>query len=267
MESLRLALKYMAISIRGQLQYRASFVLLLVSYMLMTGSEIFGVWALFSRFQSLGDWRLPEVALLYSIVTIGFAIANCMARGFDLFADQVRSGEFDRLLLRPRGTAFQVAVSQVQLMRLGAFMQAAVVMAWAIPHLPVAWSAPRVALLAFSIVGVACVFYAVFIIGAAVAFWTIEQVEILNVIIYGARDASQYPIAIFKPWLQRLFIFIVPAGSVTYFPLLAILGRPDSALGSPQWFHWCAPALGVVFLFMSLRFWRLGVRHYHSTGS
>ena len=59
----------------------------------------------------------------------------------------------------------------------------------------------------------------------------------------------------------------MPLACVSYFPALAILGRSDEALGSPRWFQCTAPLIGVVFLLASLALWRVGVRHYRSTGS
>lgn len=35
---------------------------------------------------------------------MAFALATCFARGFDTFSAQVVSGEFDHVLVRPRGT-------------------------------------------------------------------------------------------------------------------------------------------------------------------
>ncbi len=65
MGTLRLYARYAAASIKGQLQYPASFVLLSIGQFLSTIIEFVGVWALFSRFQSLGDWSLAQVALFY----------------------------------------------------------------------------------------------------------------------------------------------------------------------------------------------------------
>ncbi|MCP4757321.1 MAG: hypothetical protein GY866_41195 [Proteobacteria bacterium] len=54
---------------------------------------------------------------------------------------------------------------------------------------------------------------------------------------------------------------------VTYFPALAILGREDTVVGSPVWFQWSAPLVGVFFFLICLQLWKIGVRHYRSTGS
>ena len=50
MSGIRLYFRYLGVSIRSQMQYRASFVMLAVGHFLVTGSEVLGVWALFSRF-------------------------------------------------------------------------------------------------------------------------------------------------------------------------------------------------------------------------
>jgi ABC-2 type transport system permease protein len=47
---------------------------------------------------------------------------------------------------------------------------------------------------------------------------------------------------------------------------VAILGRADP-LGAPAFVGWIAPLAGPVFLILSLQVWRIGVRHYRSTGS
>ena len=123
MDAARLYLKYINISVRSQMQYRLSFVMATVGQFVITGSEIIIIWALFHRFGSLRGWLLPEVALFYGIVRVAFSISEAVARGFDTFDRLVRSGDFDRLLLRPRGTVFQVSAREMQLMRVGGMAQ------------------------------------------------------------------------------------------------------------------------------------------------
>jgi len=94
-----------------------------VGNLAITAIEFLGIWALFSRFGSLGEWTLPEVALFYGMVHMAFAISEAAARGFDILHRQVRSGDFDRILLRPRSTVLQVMGLEFQLLRVGRFTQ------------------------------------------------------------------------------------------------------------------------------------------------
>lgn len=52
---------------------------------------------------------------------------------------------------------------------------------------------------------------------------------------------------------------------VNFVPGADVLGRPDG-LG-PEWLAWACPGIGVAFLLVCLQVWRVGERHYRSTGS
>jgi ABC-2 type transport system permease protein len=248
------------------MQYRASFLMLTVGQLLITGIEFLGIWALFARFGSLRGWTLPEIALFYGIVNVAFAITEGIGRGFDTFPNLVKTGDFDRLLLRPRSTALQVAAQDWQLMRIGRLLQALVVLGWAITALPVVWSPARILLLAAVIGGGVCLFYGLFIFQATLSFWTIESLEIMNTVTYGGTETGQYPLTIYRPWFRLFFTFIVPLAFMNYIPASAILPRADLQ-GVPAWLAWLAPLAGLLFLFVSLQVWKFGVRHYTSTGS
>jgi ABC-2 type transport system permease protein len=248
------------------MQYRASFIMLAIGHFFVTGIEILGIWALFDRFGSLRGWSLAEVALFYGMINIAFAIAEAVGRGFDHFQNMIKSGDFDRLLLRPRSTALQVAAQELQLLRIGRFTQGLIVLIWAGIALDVQWNIARIGLAVFAIVGGASLFYGLFVLQATLAFWTIETLEIMNTVTYGGTETSQYPLAIYRKWFRKFFMFIIPLACVNYFPALAIIDKSDP-LGSPVWFQWISPAVGILFLLLSLQVWKIGVRHYRSTGS
>ncbi len=262
----RLYGRYIALSIRAQMQYRASFIMLAVGHFLSTGIEFLGIWALFARFGDLKGWSLPEVSLFYGLVNVSFALAEAAARGFDTFDGLIRSGDFDRLLLRPRSIALQMAGRELQLMRIGRFFQGLVVLAWGAAALGLPWTVDRIAIALGAIVGGAFVFAGLFVLQATLCFWTVESIEIINTTTYGGVETAQFPLTIYRDWFRRFFTYLVPLASVTYFPILAILGR-DDPLGTPHLFQALAPLAGPLFFAATLQAWRFGVRHYHSTGS
>ena len=267
MNAIRLYCRYIGISIRSQMQYRASFAMLAVGHFLATGIEIIGIWALFARFKSLGGWSLPEVGLFYGLVSVEFALAEGIGRGFDVFPGLVKYGNFDRILLRPRSTALQVAAAELRLMRIGRLAQGLMVLGWAVAALHVHWTAMRIALMLLTIIGGAALFYGLFVLHATLAFWTTETLELFNTVTYGGTETGQYPLTIYRPWFRKFFTFVVPLACVTYFPALALLGRDDAVLGSPVWLRWIAPLAGILFMIAALQAWKVGVRHYRSTGS
>ncbi|MGE0431068.1 MAG: ABC transporter permease [Planctomycetota bacterium] len=266
-DAIYIYLRYVGVSLRSQMQYRASFVMLSFGHFVSCGVEALGVVAMFHRFGTIDGWTLPEVALFYGMIHIAMAFGESFGRGFDTCPALIKSGDFDRLLLRPRSTALQVAAREVQLMRVGRLTQGLIVLLIAANSLQVEWTLARVALLLFAIVGGACLFVGLFAVQAIMAFWTTESLELINTVTYGGTDTAQYPLSIYDQWFQRFFTFVVPLACVSYFPALAILGRHDEALGAPDPFLWIAPSIGVLFLVLMMQVWRLGVRHYRSTGS
>jgi ABC-2 type transport system permease protein len=262
----QLYLRYIGLSFRAQMQYRASFVMSTLGHMLATGIEFLAVWALFDRFGSLEEWTLPEVALFYGIVHVAFSLTDATARGFDSFAAMVKAGDFDRLLLRPRSTVLQLAGQELVLRRAGRLGQGLVILLWAASALGIVWSPARVALVLYCIVGGACLFYGLFVLQATMAFWTTESLEIVNTVTYGGVETAQFPLTIYKRWFRRFFTFVVPLACVNYYPVAALVGRP-AAGGGWLALQYAAPGVGVLFLLVTLRIWHFGVRHYRSTGS
>lgn len=265
-DNLVLYLRYIGISMRGQMQYRASFIMESLGQFAFSGVVFLGIVVLFSRFDNLAGWSLPEVAFLYGLVNVAFALADAACVGFDHFGPMVRSGDFDRLLLRPRSTALQLAGQELELRRVGRLLQGVVILVWASVALDVDWTIVKAGLTIVTFLCGACLFFGLIVLQATLAFWTTETLEIINTVSYGGVETAQYPLSIYRPWFRHLFTFVVPWATVSYFPTLAILDKPDP-LGSPLWFQFVAPLIGVLFLFVCLRIWEFGVRHYLSTGS
>ncbi len=258
--------RYVAISMRGQLQYRASFAMQTLGQLVGTGVEFLAMWALFDRFGVLGEWTLAQVAFFYGIADVSFALAAAFSRGFDTFGAMVKSGDFDRLLLRPRSTVLQLMGQELTLMRVGRLAQGTVILMWASQAAGIDWSAARVGLLLAAVAGGVSLFTGIVVLQATSTFWTVETLELWSAFTYGGNYASQYPLTIYRPWFRRVLLTALPLGCVNYLPAVAILGAADP-LGTPVALQWAAPLAGVAFLLFSLQVWKLGVRRYTSTGS
>ncbi len=266
LEPLGMYVRYLGMSVRAQMQYRASFLISVAGQFAITAIEFLGVWALFARFGSLDGWTLSEVAFFYGIVNVAFALADALSTGFDQFEVFVKRGDFDRMLVRPRSTVLQLAGVELALRRIGRLAQGLVILLWAASSLEVHWTVANVLLLHFALFGGLCLFLGLFVIQATVCFWTTESLELMNTMTYGGVQSAQYPLVIYGPWFRGFFTFLVPLACVCYFPVVAILGRPDP-LGTPLWFQLVSPTAGLLFLAVALRLWSFGVRRYQSTGS
>ncbi|MBS4200767.1 ABC-2 family transporter protein [Bacillus sp. FJAT-49732] len=258
-----LYLKYLHILFKSQMQYRTSFWLLSLGQFFIPFSVFAGLYFLFERFGQIKGWTFFEVALCFAVIHMAFAISECFARGFDSFSSLVRNGNFDRLLVRPRGTIIQVMGSQFEFTRLGRLIQSVVVLVWALSNLPIEWSIVKVCILMLMVISGVFIFTGIFMLAATLCFWTIQGLEVVNIFTDGGREMAQYPLNIYHKWVTKFFTFVIPFGCVNYLPLLYVLGRSEGQ----SIIYMLAPVAGIVFIFPCLLVWRFGVRHYRSTGS
>ncbi|WP_216294695.1 ABC transporter permease [Delftia acidovorans] len=265
--SLSMFLRLALASLGGQARYPASALMLTLGQFLVTGIEVIAVWALFHRFGEVQGWHIGEVAVFYGLVNCMFALADALGRGFDVLGTQfLRTGAFDRLLLRPRPVWLQLMGHDVRISRLGRLLQGLLVLGFATAQGAVVWTPQAVAVALFAVAGGVALFLGILVLQGALSFWTVESLEAANVLSYGSVEAAQYPLALYAQWFRRLLTFAVPLACVAYYPALAVLGKPDP-LGAPAWLGWVSPLAGFAFLWLASGAWRMGVRHYASTGS
>ncbi|NLG81608.1 MAG: hypothetical protein GX490_03660 [Bacilli bacterium] len=253
--------KYVKILFKSQLEYRTSFILLSIGQIFVPFSVFLGIYFLFQRFQEIKGWSLWEVALCYVIIHIAFSLTECFVRGFDNFSRLVVTGDFDRILVRPRSTIVQVLGSQFEFTRIGRLFQAVVIFIIALTKVQIDWNIIKILTFILMIISGIFIFAGIYMIGATLCFFTIEGLEVINILTDGGREISQYPINIYKDWVKKLFTFVIPYGVVNYLPLLYVLGKNNQVI------YAFTPLLGILFIIPCILIWNYGVKHYLSTGS
>ncbi|MEI9997096.1 MAG: ABC-2 family transporter protein [Rhizomicrobium sp.] len=258
---------YVRNCLRAQMLYPNAFLLRLASQFLITITEFGGLYALFARFGHIKGWTFAEVALFYGVVSTAFSLCDMSARGFDMLGPQfIKTGDFDRILLRPRSATVQLAGFEFGFTTLGRLAQGLIATAVALSLLPVALSAAKIALLLWAVAGGFALFYGILVLQGTLSFWTVESLEVVNTLTYGGVEAAQYPLDIYAGWLRKFLIYVVPLGCVVYFPVAAVLGR-SASIGVPEWLGAATPLAGFAFLAVAFAAWRRGIAHYTSTGS
>jgi ABC-2 type transport system permease protein len=251
--------------IRSQLQYRMSFALDLGGAFLISFIDFLAVLVIFHNTRRLGVWSIREVAFLYALSSISFALTDLLIGHLDQFPQKIRDGNFDILLVRPRGTLFQVIASDFQVRRLGKAVQGALVLVYVVGSLTIPWDAGRIAMLVVMIPSAIVIFASVWTVGSCLSFWTTDGGEFTNAFTYGGNFLAQYPIDIFSSWLRRFLAYIVPLAFVCYFPALYILDKSDP-LGLPRLLEFSSPLVAAIATVIAGLVWRGAVRHYRSAG-
>jgi ABC-2 type transport system permease protein len=266
-DSLRLYLRLTGAGLRGQLQYRVSFALQVASSFTSTFVELLSVIILFRTFKDLGGWSVGDVAFLYGLASVAFGLTEMFGgESFEHVSQLIKAGEFDRILTRPVSAFVQVLASDLQLRRLGRIAQGIFALVLAQRLTVIDWTGPKGVLFVVAVASTAIVFFTVFVIGAAICFWTIDSSEVQNIFTYGGTELASNPLHIYGRLVQSVFLYIVPLGLTSFYPALYILGKPDP-FGLPGFVPFLAPLVAAVFFGIGLVIWEIGLRQYQSTGS
>lgn len=257
---MKLYLKFLSIHLRSAMTYRSSFFLSCLGHLLVTTNVFLSVVFLLERFDSIGGYTLPQLSLCYAVILAGTSLAECFARGLDAFGRILSQAQFDRIMLRPRSLLFQVLCQDMKPTMLARVLQAAVMLVWALGAGAVQWTPAKALTLALMILCGAGVFFGVFLINACVTFFTLEHLEALNIFMDGPREYGKYPFSIYGKPVLLILTFLVPLALVQHWPLQYLLDRGP-------WWYGLLPLAALLFLIPCGLLWRLGVRHYRSTGS
>lgn len=266
METAQLYLRLVGAQVRGQMQYKVSFLLGLVGSSLSCVSEFGVMLVVFNRIPLLVGWSIGEVAILYGVSGVSFAVAEILAAAMDEFQVFIVQGTFDRVLVRPRGALLQVMSEDFSLRRIGRVAQAAVVLVIAVNLVRVDWSVDKLIVLAMAMICGTVIYFAIFVLGATFCFWTVQAKEATHVLTYGGDQLASWPLDIYRASVRRFFTFVVPLAFVNYEPTLYLLGRTDP-LGLPDVARLLSPVAAVASAGVARVAWQQGIAHYQSTGS
>lgn len=243
------------------MQYKSSFILTAIGQFLVSFNVFLGVFFMFRRFNNIEGFTYGEVLLCFSVMLMEFSLAECIARGFDTFPSTVRKGEFDRIMTRPRSEILQVLGSSFELTRFGRMLQAVVMFVYGMVNCGVHWNALRVLTVVFMLIGGTALFCGIFLIYAALCFYTLDGLEFMNILTDGAREYGKYPIGVYGKRMLQFCTFIVPYALVQFYPLLYLIGKSSNIM------YVFIPLAAWLFLIPCFILWKIGISHYKSSGS
>jgi ABC-2 type transport system permease protein len=267
-EALRIYGHLAAARVRADWQYRTSFVLFTLGQALITVLDFIAIAVIFGRVDVLAGWSLAEVAFLYGASGTAFGLADCFVSAVERCSQRIKDGTFDRLLIRPLGPLLQLSAEEFAFRRFGKLAQAMTVLGLAIGAVGIDWTVGRAVMVPVMVLAGFAIFGAVFVLTSSLAFWTVDTQEFANAFTYGGNFMTQYPLAVFAPWMRRLAM-ITGISFVNYFPVLYLLGRDDPAerFGLPAAATFASPVVGLLVSAIAVWVWRTAIRHYRSTGS
>lgn len=258
---MRLMFKYMSMYLKTQLEYKSSFILSLISQLLLVVFSSFTVFILMDKFNFMDKYDIYQVILGISIVQFGFSFAECFGRGFDKFSKVIKNGSLDLMLIRPRNIYIQVFGSSIEFSKLSRIIASLVLFIIAIININFDKSFFNICLLILLLVFSTLIYFSIYILSACFCFKTIEGLEFMNIFTDGSREFGQYPMGLFQREVLIIFTYLIPIACVNYYPVNYILGQSNSIL------YLISPLFCLLLFSISIIIFNKCLYHYESAGS
>jgi len=257
-----LYLVYVRNLLKAWAQYRADFAITFISSILLTASRLFFLTLIFANIRQLEGWSFSEMLLIWGLMVAAATLANTFMDVPHRIFGYVRSGELDRLLVRPAALIFQIAgEGGLTLPALGNVLIGLAAILVALTGLPKPLPGWAAVYLPLALVSGALIYFSVQLIMACLSFWFINTISLMQTLAW-MHQIGQYPVTILALPLQFLFTWVLPYAMMGFFPAAFLLRGDEYRL-----FGLLAPLMGLLFLGLSLSVWRVAIRHYQSAGS
>ncbi len=244
------------------MEYRVNFLIGAISTVFVQAAGLLAIWVVMRQIPDLEGWSLAEILLIYGMITLSKSINHMFADNlWTLGRDYVRTGTFDRFLVRPIDPLFHLLADRFCHDGIGNFLVGLVLVAIAASRLDIAWTPAPVGYLVLMVLSGGLIFIALNLMTAVSGFWLMDSVPVTRVI-FEMHEFAKYPLVIYPRAIGVLLTFLIPYGFASFFPASYLMGREISPI-----LAWGAPLVAAVLMVIALGVWRFGLRHYSSTGT
>lgn len=247
---------------KTRMAYKADFIIASIANILATVAGYGFVLVLFSRIPQLKGWRFEEVLFIYGYSLIPMGLFNIVSLNLYDFGDiYIVEGKFDRVLLRPVHSLFQILFENFRLESMQEILTGLIAVVYCAGKLKIEATAVNLILFPGLVLCGAVIYMCIFVIISSVNFWVEDRIglapPVFNMIAFG-----RYPIPIYNTAIQFLLSWIIPFAFASFYPTVRFLGRMEFRME-----FYLIPVVTAVLICMSLFIWDRGVQQYKSTGS
>jgi ABC-2 type transport system permease protein len=243
------------------LEYRLNFAIGIGSIILMQGSGLLAVWVVMQRVPTLNGWTYDEILLIYGLLTLSKSIGHMFADNlWTLGQFHVRTGNFDRFLVRPINPLFHLLADRFCHDGIGNFLIGITVLIKSMIALGIDLTLLHALYLGVVVLSGGMIFIALNIITATSAFWIVDSVPLTRAV-YELHEFAKYPLSFYHKSISVLITWLVPYGFTSFYPASYLIGDDIG------WLAYAPPLVATSLSLMAYRIWAIGLRHYSGTGS
>jgi ABC-2 type transport system permease protein len=256
-----LALRITRLNLRARLEYRAEFLLTVLTGLVWQTSILVFASVLLVRFPGMGGWTSPQVLLIASMRMVSHALFILLFGRVLAITGLVQLGSIEAFLLRPLPVYRQVQLSMFSVNAIGDLLVAATLTTMAVTRFDLPWTPPRAGLLVAGLVGgllvEAAVHTAISAFGlhlGGTVYWSNWTEELM-------ATFGNYPLNILPKLAQAALTYVLPIAFLAYLPASLVTGQTQGR-AVPALVVTLIPLVGLAAFVASRVFWNASLRRF-----
>lgn len=262
--SFRVYFLYFVQFFKARLSYRLDFITGLVASLFSAVGGIVFIFLLLNgdTVTSLKGWSREQVLFIYGYSLISTSLFGLVSVNLYRFSDKyIVEGQFDRVLLRPLNSLFQVLFESFNLESVGGFLLGVGVIVFAAAKAHIVFTPLDILWLVVTAVSGSVILIAVFAAVASMSFHFEDRLGLVPPV-YNLVMFSRYPLPIFNRFIQIFLSWVIPFAFVSFYPATHFF-EPEKQ----EFLGYFSPIVALCCCGVTALLWRLGVGKYASTGS
>lgn len=252
MKELKFLLAVWQANLQSLMEYRVSFLTQMIG-MMLNDFMYFTIWIIFfQRFKDVNGWGVGDMYITYGILASAFGLVALLFGNAFTLSEIINNGRLDYYLSLPRPVLLHTISSRAIASGMGDFTYG--FLSYALSG-QFSWDGLLRFVLAMLLA--ATVFVSFLILVQSLAFWMGVISNLSNLFVNAMITFGIYPITMFDSYAKLILFTLIPA---------AFMGAvPAAFIRSFTWQTLAELLAGaVVFLFLAVTIFRLGLRRYES---
>lgn len=252
---------YIRINWLALMAYNVDFIISNTANLVHNVAQILAVGIIFQHIGSIAGWSFDQVLYLYALAALGRSLWHLFFVSVLTIGQNVRTGEFERLLVRPANVLFQLVANYLDNDDWGEAVIGIVLLGHSVGRLGLIDSPLDILVIALQVMSAVAIYLALHLAANTLSFWLVRG-RAAESIVWQLDNFSRYPLTVYSKPLKALLTWVVPFGFVNFYPAQVFFGS-----GAMTWIGWLSPLVGLLAFALAYRFWEFGLSWYQGTGS
>lgn len=249
-------------NLKSIMSYRVDFIISLIAMVFVNVVGFISFYIIFNNFPTIMGWDYYEILFMYGFSIIALTPAQCCFDNNWNLRESVYSGDFIKYCIKPINIFFSFISETFDAKGLGQLIFGICTFGYAWKKLNLDFSFLIFLKMLIYLSGASLFMIGILNFSAGICFFALNGNYYIMMLTNKFKDYARYPITILNGALKFIFTFIIPIAFMAYYPSLLLLKSKETAFLS-----YLTPVYGVVFFYLSYRFWLHGAKKYNGTGS